>query len=81
MRIFCEREVFWVNFPGEILHWGKLPDFLYEIFFIYLILPLPTQYDFICGDVLGKCSAGSELSKRFFREILLGEFSAAATFR
>ena len=32
------------GFPGEILHCGNLPEFLYEILFICLAFSLPTQF-------------------------------------
>jgi len=34
-----------VIFPGEILQWGNLPEFLYEFPFISFTLFVPTQFD------------------------------------
>ena len=33
-----------VSFPGEILHWGNLIEFLYEILFNCLAFSFPTQF-------------------------------------
>jgi len=39
-----------VNFPGEVLHWGDLTEFLYEILFICIIFSF-YQLNFTCGNV------------------------------
>ena len=39
------------DFPGGILHWGNLPEFLYKILFILLLSLF--RLNFTCGVVKG----------------------------
>ena len=90
------REVFGVSFPGKILRWENLIEFLYEILFICLAFFLPTQFRmWRCPRriVRRKFSAELKLSGGFSKrggafstkiilpgEILHREFSPGETF-